>query len=851
MKKFLKILLVVCGILFLAILFLPFAFRGKIESKVKAVINENINASVNWDKFSLSLIRSFPNLGIGLDGFTVVNNYPFEGETLVSVGRFYLSVDLMKAIRGQAIDVRSILVDKPEINLMVNSDSIANWSIMPVAEVQEEAPVDTVPATFNIGLRSLEIRDAALSFIDATMDFATGVKGFEARMSGDFSETHTTINLRANVDTLDVILGGTQYVRNAPLSLNATLAADLEQMIFTFEENELVFSNVPLFFEGYVDMLDEGYQMDLKLAARNTDFKTLLALVPEVFMKDFAGLRADGTMSLEATAKGVFIDSENLPAFNLALSVDGGRIQYPDLPKSIDDIRVRMHVENPGGTLDNTVVDISDFGFTLDDNPFNASLHLSKPISNATFNGAMNGTVNLTSLASALPMDTVELGGIIKLNLLLAGDLQMIENKAYESIKAEGTVILNNFAFSSPALPMGVTISSADLFLSPRFLELRGFSSRLGESDFNLTGRLENYLAYFLQDGVISGRLNHTSNFINANELMGLTGEAAPEDTVVQEPIGKILIPGDIAFDVTTNVNSLLFNQLTLSEIAGNLQIIDSRVLLNGLRTNLLNGRVVMNGEYDTRDTLKPAINFNLGIEDIDINSAANSVNMVNAFMPVARNTSGRVSSTLSFSSIIGDGLTPLLSSFNGRGSLRSNNLEVAGTRAQTALVSMLNDERYKIAGIRDLLVNFSIENGNLMVNPFDVEVFGKRANVSGTQSLDQNMNFLITMPVSREEVGRITGGLLGGTLPTGGQDVMVGINITGKPTDPKLALDVRALGSTIREEARAKVQAEAEKAVDKAIEEAGRVVVEEVIQNEEVKQQIDEGLRRLRDRLR
>lgn len=427
----------------------------------------------------------------------------------------------------------------------------------------------------------------------------------------------------------------------------------------------------------------------------------------------------------------------------------------------------------------------------------------------------------------------------------------MIENKAYESIKAEGTVILNNFAFSSPALPMGVTISSADLFLSPRFLELRGFSSRLGESDFNLTGRLENYLAYFLQDGVISGRLNHTSNFINANELMGLTGEAAPEDTVVQEPIGKILIPGDIAFDVTTNVNSLLFNQLTLSEIAGNLQIIDSRVLLNGLRTNLLNGRVVMNGEYDTRDTLKPAINFNLGIEDIDINSAANSVNMVNAFMPVARNTSGRVSSTLSFSSIIGDGLTPLLSSFNGRGSLRSNNLEVAGTRAQTALVSMLNDERYKIAGIRDLLVNFSIENGNLMVNPFDVEVFGKRANVSGTQSLDQNMNFLITMPVSREEVGRITGGLLGGTLPTGGQDVMVGINITGKPTDPKLALDVRALGSTIREEARAKVQAEAEKAVDKAIEEAGRVVVEEVIQNEEVKQQIDEGLRRLRDRLR
>lgn len=849
MKKFLKIFFATIGVIFLLLLILPFAFKGSIERKVKEIINEQVNATVSWDKFSLSLIRNFPNLGMGLDGLTIINDAPFEGDTLMHVGNISLSVDLMSAIRGEAIEVKSILVNRPYINLMVNADSIANWDIVPVSDEEVVVEDDSKSASFKVELQSFEIRNGALSYIDATMDFGTALKGLNAKMRGDLTESYTTINLNAGVEAFDMVFEGIRYISGAPIDLKADIGADLDNMIFTFEDNEILFSSIPLFMEGFVAMLDEGYDMDLKLAASRTDFKTLLALVPDVFMKDFEGLRADGTMTLEAVAKGVYIDTDNLPAFNFLLSVDGGRIQYPDLPKSIDDIRVRMTVDNPGGSMDNTVVNISTFHFELDRNPFDASLHLSTPISNAVFSGAMKGVINLASLADAVPMDSIEMKGIINADVTLAGDYNMIEKELYEQLKADGTITLKDFEFRSPDLPMGLLISDANLFFSPRYLELRSFASRVGESDFRLTGRLENYLAYALKDGTLKGRLDHISSFINTNELMVLAGEEEVT-TDETEPFGKILVPANISFDMTTRIDRLLYDKLTLTNTTGNMEIKDSRVLLKGLRTDLLNGQMVMNGEYNTQDTIKPFVDFDLGIRGVDINMAAHSFSMVEAFLPVAQKATGKVSSTLKFRSIIGDDLSPVLSSFNGSGNLSSDNVEISGAKVQDALVSMLKDEKYKVANLRDLMVYFKIENGNLSVTPFDVNVFGKKANISGTQSLDQNMNFTIKMPVSRSEISNVAG-LLGGSLPTGGSDVMVGINITGTPTDPKLSLNMQDLSSAVKDEVRREVERVVDKAVERVMEEGVEKAVEEIIKDEEVKEKIDEGLRRLRDRLR
>src|SRR5690554_7506033 len=88
-------------------------------------------------------------------------------------------------------------------------------------------------------------------------------------------------------------------------------------------------------------------------------------------------------------------------------------------------------------------------------------------------------------------------------------------------------------------------------------------------------------------------------------------------------------------------------------------------------------------------------MDFDLAVNTVDINQAAHSFSMVESFLPVARNANGRISTKMKFSSLLGDDFSPILSTFNGGGQLSSKEIEVSGAKAQTALVSLLKDEKY------------------------------------------------------------------------------------------------------------------------------------------------------------
>ncbi|MDI3520546.1 MAG: hypothetical protein PWR04_534 [Anaerophaga sp.] len=833
MKRFLQILAGLIVLILLLLLIIPSLFKGKIEQKVTEVINENITATVSFDKFSLSMFRHFPNLAMGLDGLTIVNKEPFAGDTLLHVGSFTASVDLWSVISGDAIQINSIFLDSPKAWLKVNPDSVANWNIIPVSEEVEEVEEDTTAASdFAVQLKMFEIRDASFSYEDQTMALATSIDDLDAVMEGDLSQKATNLDLNTSVQRFNLQMEGTKFVKDAFVSLNAVIGADLGNMAFTFKENEFRFNELVLGFDGTFGLVEEGYDMDLKLGAKETSFKTLLSMVPENYLKDFENLQTNGNLTLEAIAKGRYIDSDHLPAFNLVLNVNDGSIQYPDLPESVDDIQIDVIVDNPGGTADNTVIDINKFHFNLGNNPFDAFLHVETPVSNATYKGNMKGTIDLASLTSAIPVDSMELRGLITLNLTVDGDYNMVEKEQYEDIKANGKFNMKDFFFKTTDWPQGFKITTADLQITPRTMELITFQSSLGSSDFNLNGKVENYLSYALKDGVLQGRLDHGSGLIDVNELMQLSGEdttQVEEDTTAME---LIVVPKNLNFTLNSNINKLIYDKLTITNVKGEIRIVDGRVILDGLKSNMLSGSMVISGEYNTADTLRPFVNFDMALQTIDIHQAVNSFSIVDSIMPIAKKASGTVSTNLKFNSLIGNDMSPILSSINGGGLLKSKGVEISEAKVQNALATMLKNDKYRKARAEDLSVNFVLENGNVIVKPFTTNLFGKKLTISGTQGLDQRLDYTIKMPVSRSELNNVAG-LLGATVPSSVDNVMVDVLVQGTVKDPQLKFK---LDDEFKDQAKEKLKDEVEKGVEKLME------------DEDVKKKVDEVKNKLRD---
>ncbi|MFW6043733.1 MAG: AsmA-like C-terminal region-containing protein, partial [Marinilabiliaceae bacterium] len=180
--------------------------------------------------------------------------------------------------------------------------------------------------------------------------------------------------------------------------------------------------------------------------------------------------------------------------------------------------------------------------------------------------------------------------------------------------------------------------------------------------------------------------------------------------------------------------------------------------------------------------------------------------------MPIAKKARGTVTTQLKFNSKMGQDMSPVLNTFNGSGLLESQGIEVSGSNVQNSLASMLNNEKYRKARAEDLSIDFALENGDVIVKPFSTRLFGKNLTISGSQGLDQTMDYVIQMPVSQDELGNVAG-LLGSDLPSSSQEIMVNILVQGTVKDPKLKVN---LDEDFKQQTKDKIKEEAEKAYDK-----------------------------------
>jgi hypothetical protein len=104
----------------------------------------------------------------------------------------------------------------------------------------------------------------------------------------------------------------------------------------------------------------------------------------------------------------------------MALSVNNGLVSYPALPEQIRNINIKSDIFIDGRDLDGTTVNVEKFHMELAGSPFDMSFALKTPMSDPDISGSMAGKIDLTALAKTVPMDSINLSGIINMSLSMA-----------------------------------------------------------------------------------------------------------------------------------------------------------------------------------------------------------------------------------------------------------------------------------------------------------------------------------------------------------------------------------------------------------------------------------------------
>ena len=781
MKKFVKIAAIVVAVILAVALIVPFALRGKIADIVKREANEMLAAKLDFEKLDISLLRHFPNASLDLKGLTLVGVDRFEGDTIVAAQRISVVVNLMSLFGDSGFEVTKVILSSPAVHAHKLADGAVNWDVMkPSDEAAEETPAEesSEPSSFRMSVRDFRISDAAIRYEDDSTNMRFSTAPLSLRLRGNMSADRTDLDLRLTAQEMRFVSGGIPLLSGAEAELVAVIDADLANNRFTFSRNMLRLNAISVGLDGWVELGDDAVVMDLTAGCDKVQFKDVLSLIPAFYTREFKNLTAGGELSMALWAKGEMRGSA-LPAFELKTEVRNGSFQYSSLPKAVTDINIAARVSNPGSVMDKTVVDLSKFGLRMAGNSVAATFYATNLVSDPVFRASADGRVDLGAVKEVYPLEKgVDLGGLITADLKLSGRMSDIEKNRYERLGAQGTFVVEGVGLTLPNLP-AVRIRRAAATVTPAAMTLGEFGLTVGRSDLSANGQLTGYIGYLLRDDVLSGRLYVKSELLDLNEIMDAMPSAeggAADEEAPAEPVRAIEVPRNLNLSLNTDLRKVLFEKMTIGDISGEMRVAGGALSLERLAMGVFGGRATASGSYSTAaDPARPVLKLDAAVSGASFRKTFEELEMVQQLVPIFAKTGGDYSLSLDLGTSLDAAMSPDLRSLNAAGEIKSANIHVQNIEAFDALAKALGNDDLRKIEARDVAIRFSIKDGRITTQPFDLKMGGVNINLAGSTGLDQTIDYKARVAV-----------------PGGKTLQSVGVNIGGTFSSPKITLGIR-----------------------------------------------------------
>lgn len=773
-KSLLSRILKWSGITFLLILVaavaMPFLFKGKIIQFAKDEINKNLNAKVSFGDFDVSFISSFPDFRLTINDLKIVGVQAFEKDTLASLPQLQLDLNLMSVIKGDKYEINSIRLEKPRILAKVLKDGKANWDITKPSTTPTTSTPSETSTAFKLGLKEFIINNGYIVYDDASLDFRTVLDNMTHSLSGDFTQDVFLMKTLTDIDRFTMEYGGVAYLKKVKTKLKADLDMDMPKMKFTFKENEFDLNELGLSLNGFFAMPGDDYDMDLQFKAKQAEFKSFLSLIPGIYTQDFAQVKTSGKLAFDGYLKGLYSEKQNkMPGYRVNINIANASFQYPSLPKSVTNINVDAKIDAPSGVPDKTKIDVNQFHMDFAGNPIDARLHVTTPVSDANLDGWVKGKLNLETIRDVVPLEKDDqLNGQISADITMKGRMSAIEQEKYEQFMATGTVEVANMLYKTKDIPYGTKIDAMNMTFSPQFVELTKFDGSIGKSDLHADGRIDNFLQYLFKDSLLTGRFNFRSANMNLNEFM--SDESTTTTTTTTQPASTessdmsiIEVPSNLDFTLNSTITQLLYDDITMDNVSGVVHLRNSMIDMEQLKMQLMGGSMLMNGRYSTQNTGVPKVDFKLDVTDFDIQQTFKKFNTVQKLAPIGQYTKGRFSTKLNYKSDLDATMMPIINTIYGQGVLKTRQVEVEAFEPLKKLDEALKTNKFKKLTLSDLnLVSYKIEQGRLIIEPFDFKAGKSNGKVGGSTGIDQTIKYVMDISIPRAEFGPVNTALNG-----------------------------------------------------------------------------------------
>ena len=130
---------------------------------------------------------------------------------------------------------------------------------------------------FSFNLEDYTITNSQISYLDKNSKLLFSLTEFNHSGQGTFSGAQSDLDTKTET-LVSLSMDSSQYLNQHSIKLDAIIGLNLKDNKYTFKDNKAFINQLPLEFDGFIQLLEEGQLYDIT-------FKN-----PESSFKDFFGL---------------------------------------------------------------------------------------------------------------------------------------------------------------------------------------------------------------------------------------------------------------------------------------------------------------------------------------------------------------------------------------------------------------------------------------------------------------------------------------------------------------------------------------------------------------------------------
>jgi hypothetical protein len=295
-------------------------------------------------------------------------------------------------------------------------------------------------------------------------------------------------------------------------------------------------------------------------------------------------------------------------------------------------------------------------------------------------------------------------------------------------------------------------IPSISFALNRDNMKIEKASLILGNSDFSLSGELNDIGKYLKKEALLKGEFKLASKNTDVYQLMDIFNGMGSEDTapaesaMVESEANPFMVPKGVEIRLNTNIDKTIVNENVIENIKGGLTVKDGTLILDqmGFTSKAANMQLTAIYRSDRKNHLFTGIDFHL--LDIDIAELIDLIPTVDNMIPMLKSFKGKGEFHLAGETYLKSDYSLKTSTIRGAAAFEGEELTLMDSETFDMISSKLMFKKKTENVIDRLSVEMTLYKDEIDLYPFLIEMDKYKAVLSGRHNLDNHFNYHISV---------------------------------------------------------------------------------------------------------